>query len=164
MNNYKWSISSGETVQYKSLKSIVYMSIFLAVIMGALKDFIPAFTLVIIAIVVAALRKNQLVTYEYVIEEGQVSIFKKLSNKDGKQVFLFNLQDIIVMAPEISQEIKKIEGVTSQSKEYFPKNLRKGIYTVILKRDNEKLKLKFIPDEKALALLEKEISIKLKKS
>jgi len=155
INFYKQCVVDGNPVQYKAIKALAYMCFGLAALMLLLGDYIPALVIIIVGIAAFYFKKYLLVSFEYEISEGKISIEKIIDNKNGNKVFTFSISDIMIMAPETSGKIKEMKIRSNKTLKLYPKTYLKGIYTVIVKSGEKIIKVKIVPDSKFIEMCQK---------
>ncbi len=149
-NFYEQLITTHKTTVYKAVNASFYVFGFLALItLSAL----PIFIVCVILAVAAFFGKKQLyVEYEYVFTNGEIDVDKIVEMKKRSRVANFNIKNVELLAPESSSSVKDFANKPSKVLDLYPKTTDKTMYVAMVTGGNERLQIKFVPDEEFINL------------
>jgi hypothetical protein len=151
-NKYNQLVTTYKTVQYRSINFIVVMGIILAIWMLLFGQVVPAVILIIAAAASFYFKRYLYVEYEYKFDSGNVEIYKIIGKSMRKKLIEFNIKDIEILSPESSKSLKALANIPHKKKNLYPVTSKEKIYAAILKLNDERIKLRFVPDEKFVEL------------
>ena len=95
-------------------------------------------------------KRNLFVEYEYQFTNGEVDIEKILEMKKRSRVTTFHIKQVGLLAPEGSDAVKNYHNKPSVIVKCFPATAEEKVYVAMVTEGNNKMQLRFIPDEKFL--------------
>jgi hypothetical protein len=149
-NFYEQLITTYKTNAYKLLNASLYIFGLLAVLtLSAL----PIFAVCLVLAAAAFFGKKKLyVEYEYVFTNGEIDVDKIVEMKKRSRALTFNIKSVELLAPENSQHIKDFANKPSKVVTLFPNTTDKDVYVAMVTGGNERLQLRFVPDEEFINL------------
>ncbi|WPC42132.1 hypothetical protein [Clostridium sp. JS66] len=165
MNNYyKQLVTTYKTVQYKSLSSVTFVGLILALIMVVTYQMIPAVVLVVVSFGTAYFKRYLYVEYEYEFNKEEINIHKIIGRVKRKKCISFNVKDIEILAAQNSKSLKAINNLPKKKMKLYPSTSRELIYSAILKYNEERIQVRFVPDNKFIDLCYKHNPNSVKKN
>lgn len=152
MNNYKQLVTTYKTVQYKSLSSVTVVGLILALIMVVTYQMIPAVVLVVVSFGTAYFKRYLYVEYEYEFNKQEISIHKIIGKVKRKKCINFNVKDIEILAVQNSKHLNSINNLPKKKMKLYPSTSRELIYSAVLKHNEERIQVRFVPDNKFIDL------------
>jgi hypothetical protein len=161
-NFHEQLVSTEKSLTYKLANYGFYILIFLAVVS---MSFIALFGLyLVLAAAVFFIKKQLYVEYEYAFTNGEMDIDKIVEAKKRSRVLNFDIKNAELLAPEDSQYVKDFANKPGRVLKLYPKNADRKVYVAMITRGNERLQLRFTPDEEILNLCYKYNPRAVKKS
>ncbi|GLC29263.1 DUF6106 family protein [Clostridium omnivorum] len=151
-NFYEQLVTTFKTTKYKMANSGVYVFLvlgFLAMILGSV---IPSLLLLALSGGLFILKKKLFVEYEYEFTNGDIDIDKILEMKKRTRVISFNIKEVELIAPENSTYVKDFSNKPEKVLNFYPSTANTQIYVAMVTGGNERVQIRFVPDEKFLNL------------
>lgn len=151
-NFYEQLVTTFKTTKYKIASSGVYVFLvlgFLAMILGIV---IPSLLLLALSGGLFILKKKLYVEYEYEFTNGDIDIDKILEMKKRTRVISFNIKEVELIAPENSSYVKDFSNKPEKVLNFYPSTSNTQIYVAMVTGGNERVQIRFVPDEKFLNL------------
>lgn len=123
----------------------------LTIIMGLLTIVLPIFIIgaIIFIVIDVMLVKNSSVEYEYLYLNGDLDIDKVIAKQKRKRSYTFNMNDVIVIAPTNSGEVRPYQNVKTLD---FSSGVESSsVYKVVLVKNSEKESILIEPNEALLS-------------
>ncbi len=149
-NFYEQLITTYKTTTYKIVNASFYIFGFLALItLSAL----PIFGACVVLSAVAFFGKKKLyIEYEYVFTNGEIDVDKIVEMKKRSRALSFNIKNVELLAPEDSSSIKDFANKPDKVLDLYPKTTDKKMYVAMVTGGNERVQIRFVPDEEFLNL------------
>jgi hypothetical protein len=161
-NFHEQLVSTEKSLAYKLANYGFYILIFLAI---AFMRYIMVFGLyVVLAAAVFFIKKQLYVEYEYAFTNGEMDIDKIVEAKKRSRVLTFDIKNVELLAPEDSQYVKDFSNRPGKTVSLYPKNSHRKVYVAMITGGNERLQLRFTPDEETINLCYKYNPRAVKKS
>lgn len=151
-NFYEQLVTTFKTTKYKIASSGVYVFLvlgFLAMILGSV---IPSLLLLALSGGLFILKKKLYIEYEYEFTNGDIDIDKILEMKKRTRVISFNIKEVELIAPENSSFVKDFSSKPEKILNFYPSTSNTQIYVAMVTGGNERVQIRFVPDEKFLNL------------
>lgn len=151
-NFYEQLVTTFKTTKYKMANSGVYVFLvlgFLAMILGSV---IPSLLLLALSGGLFIFKKKLFVEYEYEFTNGDIDIDKILEMKKRTRVISFNIKEVELIAPENSTYVKDFSNKPEKVLNFYPSTANTQIYVAMVTGGNERVQIRFVPDEKFLNL------------
>lgn len=151
-NFYEQLVTTFKTTKYKIASSGVYVFLvlgFLAMILGSV---IPSLLLLALSGGLFIFKKKLFVEYEYEFTNGDIDIDKILEMKKRTRVISFNIKEVELIAPENSSYLKDFSNKPEKVLNFYPSTANTQIYVAMVTGGNERVQIRFVPDEKFLNL------------
>ena len=152
---YKQKIFDENLIQYKSLKALAVMCFILAALMILFGAFYAGAVIAATGAASLYFRKYLLVSFEYEINDGRITVDKIIADKNRKNMVSFDLKDIIIMAPEANCKLKEMNLQPAKTLKLYPKAYLKGIYVIMVRSGEQVFKIKVLPDNKFIDICRK---------
>lgn len=151
-NGYTQLVNTYKTVQYRSINFLVVMSGLLAVWMLMFAQVIAAAILIIAAVSAFYFKRYLYVEYEYKFDGGNIEIDKIVAKSMRRKLINFNINNVEILSPESSRSLKALANIPHKKKNFYPVTSKAEIYVAILKFNDKRIRLRFVPDEKFVGL------------
>lgn len=149
-NFYEQLIPTYKTGIYKLLSAFVYIFGFLAAItLSALPIFVVC---LMIAVASFFLKKKFYVEYEYVFTNGEIDVDKIVEMKKRSRVITFDIKNVELIAAEDSQYYRDFSNKPDKTITLFPGTNDRRVYVAMLTGGNERVQIRFAPDEEFLSV------------
>lgn len=149
-NFYELLVSTKKSLTYKIANISFYVLILLAVMF---MRYIFVFLLyAVLALAAFLIKKTLYVEYEYIFTNGEIDVDKILEMKKRKRVITFNIKNVELLAPEGSAYLKEFYNKPSKVLSLYPKDNSKQVYVAMVTGGNQRLQLRFVPNEELLDL------------
>jgi hypothetical protein len=149
---YKQLVTTYKTVQYKSIASVTFLSCILALIMIVTYQMVPAVVLILAAVGAAYFKRYLYVEYEYEFDKGEINIYKIVGKLKKQKRITFNIKDVEILAVENSKHLKAINNLPKKKVKFYPVTSKGEFYSAVLRYNEERFQLKFVPDSKFIEL------------
>lgn len=102
------------------------------------------------------------VEYEYALTMTDLDVAKIMAKEKRKHLITIDLKQAIVIAPESHAKATAAEKENQVSKEldYTSGNIGRKVYVILVKQDNQNVKLRFEPSENMLHGIRKQLPSK----
>lgn len=149
-NFYEQLITTYKTTAYKIVNASFYVFGFLALIT---LSSLPIFILCAILSVAAFFGKKKLyIEYEYVFTNGEIDVDKIVEMKKRSRAANFNIKNVELLAPENSQSVKDFANAPTKVLNLYPKTTDRNLYVAMVTGGNERVQIRFVPDEEFVNL------------
>lgn len=144
---YEQLITTPKTGFYKTVN--VAMFVF-ALIGAAAINVNLIFAIILFGLAIACFfyKKNLFVEYEYQFTNGEIDIEKILEMKKRSKVVTFHIKEVGLLAPEDSDAVKDYPNKPAVILKCYPSTAKARVYVAMVTEGNNKMQLKFIPNEK----------------
>lgn len=151
-NFYEQLVTTYETIQYKAVGGLTFISGVLAILMMFFGQIVPCIFLIIIAAAAFYFKRYLYVEYEYEFTNGDIDIDKIIEKNKRKRVASFNIKELEILAPDNSGYIKELANLPKKEIRLYPETSKAVVYTAVLKYNGEMVRMKFVPDEEFINL------------
>lgn len=150
-NFYEQLVITHKTVQYKIMNFLTYLAGILALLMMTTFNFIPAIMVLAVAVGAYFFKKKLYVEYEYDFTNGEIDVDKIVEMKKRTRVLTFNIKDVELLAPENSNYVNDFANKPSKVLQCYPNTSEAQVYVAMITGGNERMQLRFVPNEELLA-------------
>ncbi|MGH4122084.1 MAG: hypothetical protein ACREV6_04015 [Clostridium sp.] len=148
---YEQLITTYKTGFYK----IINGAMFVFAIVG-LVSFTTNLILMVILLGMAATcffyKQKLFVEYEYQFIKGEIHIEKIIEMKKRRRLFSLNIREVGLLAPEGSAAVKDYPNKPNTIVKCYPPTAKGKVYVAMVTEGNNKMQLRFVPDERFLDL------------
>lgn len=113
-------------------------------------NIILAIVLLSVAVVCFFYKKRLFVEYEYQFTNGEIDIDKIIEMKKRKKVVSFHIKEVGLLAAEDSEAVGNYGNKPKNILKCYPTTSKARIYVAMVTEGNNRMQLRFIPDEKFL--------------
>jgi uncharacterized membrane protein len=146
-NFYEQLVTTYETVQYKAIGGVTFISGALAIFMMLFGQIIPCLFLILIGAGAFYFKRYLYLEYEYEFTNGEIDIDKIIGRNKRKRVASFNIKQVEILAPDNSNHIRDLPNKPKKEIRFYPETSKAVIYTAVLKYNGEMVRMKFAFDE-----------------
>ncbi|SKA84276.1 hypothetical protein SAMN05428976_106150 [Clostridium sp. USBA 49] len=150
-NFYEQLITTYKTGIYKVVEVLFYLFGVMALITLSI-NLVFFIIFLLLGIGMLFLKRNLYVEYEYVFTNGEIDIDKIVEMKKRSHVFSFDIKNTELLAAEDSDYVKDFSNKPSKVLNLFPKTTDKKIYVAMITGGNERVQVRFVPDEEFVNL------------
>ncbi|GAA0182760.1 hypothetical protein SH2C18_50820 [Clostridium sediminicola] len=148
---YEQLLVTKKTTLYKVANVMMYVfAVFGVIIFSA--NVIIGILLIGLAGAIFFLKKKLYVEYEYDFTNGEIDIDQILEMKKRVRVLTFKIKDVELLANETSFYAKDFSNKPSKVMTFLPSSYEGKIYVAMLTGGNERVMIRFAPNEKFLNL------------
>lgn len=97
-------------------------------------------------------KRNLYIEYEYDFTNGEIDIDKIFEMKKRKRVLTFNIKQVELLANETSFYVKDFSNKPSNVMTFLPSSYEGKVYVAMITGGNERIMVRFAPNEKFLNL------------
>jgi hypothetical protein len=151
-NFYEQLVTTYKTTKYKMANGGVYAFLVLGFLAMVLGSVIPSLLFLVLAGVLFITKKNFYVEYEYEFTNGDIEVDKILEMKKRSKMIKFSIKEVELIAPEDSYHVKDFSNKPEKILNLYPVTADAQIYIAMVTGGNERVQIKFVPDEKFLDL------------
>jgi hypothetical protein len=146
---YEQLVTTYKTGFYKIANGVAF--VFMLIAMDAFnKNLIFAVILLALAGACFFYKRNLFVEYEYQFTNGEIDIEKILEKKKRSKVLTFHIKEVGLLAPEDSDAVKDYPNKPKAIVRCYPTTSKAKVYVAMVTEGNNKMQLKFVPDDKFL--------------
>ena len=146
---YEQLVTTYKTGFYKIANGATF--IFVLIAMASFStNLIFAIILLGVAGVCFFYKRNLFVEYEYQFTNGEIDIEKILEMKKRSRVATFHIKEVGLLAPEDSDAVKSYHNKPKSIVNCCTNTSKARVYVAMITEGNNKMQLKFVPDEKFL--------------
>lgn len=113
-------------------------------------NIILAIVLLGVAIAGFFYKQQLFVEYEYQFTEGEINIVKIIDMKKRSRITTFNIKEVGLLAPEESDAVEDYGNKPKNISRCYPVTSKARVYVAMVMEGNNKMQLRFVPDEKFL--------------
>jgi hypothetical protein len=146
---YEQLVTTSKTGLYRIVSGGTYVFAFIAISIFT-RNLILAVVLLVLAGACFYFKQNLFVEYEYQFTNGEIEIDKILEMKKRSKVVSFNIKEVALIAPEDSHDVKDFSNKPSVIVKGYPSTAKSRVYVAMVTEGNNRMQLRFIPDEKFL--------------
>lgn len=151
MDNFHEQLATThKTGAYKFVNAVFYVFGVLALL--TLGNLIIFAVCAILAAGAFFLRKKLYVEFEYVFTNGDIDVDKIVEMKKRSKVISFDIKNVELLAPEDSYEVKDFSNKPSKVVTCYPSTNDKKVYIAMVTGGNERMQVRFAPDEELINL------------
>ena len=146
---YEQLVTTYKTAAYKTINAATYIF----AVMGLLAFSInPIFAIVLLCLAIGSFffKKRLFIEYEYQIVQGDIKIDKIIELKKRSKVVTFNIKEVGLLAWEGSDALKDYSNKPNTIVNAYPNTSTERVFVAIVTEGNNKMQLKFVPDEEFL--------------
>ncbi len=144
-------VTTSKTSIYKTVNGAMYLFGILGLASFSTNLILGAIFLVV-SIVCFFYKQKLFVEYEYQFTNGEIDIEKIIEMKKRSKVVTFNIKEVGLIAPEGSDAVKDFYNKPSTIVKCYTTSSKEKVYIAMVTEGNNKIQLKFVPDEKFLDL------------
>ncbi|MCT8975854.1 hypothetical protein N4T77_04510 [Clostridium sp. CX1] len=149
---YEQLLTTYKTVKYRSLRFTSCLGAILGILMILVKQIVAGGFLLILSILIFYLKRYLYIEYEYKFNKGELVIEKIVARKDRKKVVYFNLKNVEILAKENSKYLKGLADTPKKKIKLYPVTCKETVYTAIVKDKEQRVQVKFVPDDTLINL------------
>ena len=148
-NFYEQLVTTSKSSSYKMVNGATYV---FAVIGIASFSANIIFAVLLIGLAAACFfyKPRLFVEYEYQFTNGEIDIEKILEMKKRSKITSFHIKEVGLLAPEDSNAVKDYSNKPNSIVKCYPSSSNEKVYVAMVTEGNNKMQLKFIPDERFL--------------
>ena len=148
-NFYEQLVTTSKSTSYKMVNGATYV---LALIGIASFSANIIFAVVLIGLAAACFfyKPRLFVEYEYQFTNGEIDIEKILEMKKRSKVTSFHIKEVGLLAPEDSNDARDYASKPNSVVNCYPASSKERVYVAMVTEGNNRMQLRFIPNEKFL--------------
>ena len=146
---YEQLITTYKTGFYKIVNGATYVLTLIGVVTISI-NLIFAILLFGMAIACFFYKRNLFVEYEYQFTNGEIDIERILEMKKSSKVTTFHIKEVGLLAPEDSEDVKNYPNKPNAILKCYPSTANERVYVAMVTEGNDKMQLRFTPNEKFL--------------
>lgn len=148
---YEQLLVTKKTTLYKVANALMYIFAVFGVITFSINILI-GILLIGSAGAIFFFKKKLYVEYEYDFTNGEIDIDQILEMKKRIRTLTFNIKDVELLANETSFYVKDFSNKPSKIMTFLPSSYEGKVYVAMLTGGNERVMIRFAPNEKFLNL------------
>ncbi|MBU3190194.1 hypothetical protein K9O30_14095 [Clostridium bowmanii] len=146
---YEQLVTTYKTGAYKTINAATFIFAIIGLLAFSI-NLIFAIVLLCFAIGSFFFKKKLFVEYEYQFIYGEIKIDKIIELKKRSTVVTFNIKEVGLLAWEGSDALKDYSNKPSAIVNAYPNTSKERIFVAMVTEGNNKMQLKFVPDEEFL--------------
>jgi len=146
---YEQLITTSKTSFYKIVTGATYAFAIIGIVVFSV-NIIFAMILLCTAVACFFYKQKLYVEFEYQFMNGEIKIEKILEMKKRSSVTTFNIQQVGLLAPEDSDAVKDYDNKPNAIVKCYPTTARSKVYVAMVTEGNDRMQLRFMPDERFL--------------
>jgi hypothetical protein len=146
---YEQLVTTYKTSSYKVVNAMTY--VFAGVGIATLSaNIIIAVIMLCLAGACFFYKRKLFVEFEYQFTNGEIDIEKIIEMKKRSKITTFNIKEVGLIAPEYSDAIKDYSNKPSAIVKCYPDTAKGKVYIAMVTEGNNRMQLRFVPNEKFL--------------
>jgi len=146
---YEQLVTTYKTGAYKTINAATFVFAIMGLFTFSI-NLIFAVVLLCLAAGSFVFKRKLFVEYEYQFIYGEIKIEKILEMKKRIKVVTFNIKEVGLLAPEGSDALKDYFNKPSAIVKCYPNTSKERVFVAMVTEGNNKMQLKFVPDEEFL--------------
>lgn len=148
-NFYEQLVTTSKSSSYKLVNGATYVLALLGVASFG-TNLIIGVVLIALGVACFFYKQKLFVEFEYQFTNGEIDVEKILEMKKRSKVTSFNIKEVGLLAPEDSNETRDYSNKPTSVVKCYPNSSKERVYVAMVTEGNNRMQLRFIPDEKFL--------------
>lgn len=146
---YEQLVTTSKTSLYKAVNASTYVLAFIGIACLSI-NLILAIILFGVAISSFFYKQGLFVEYEYQFTNGEIDIEKIIEMKKRSKITTFNIKEVGLLAVEDSDAVTDYGNKPKNILSCYPTSSKARVYVAMVTEGNDKMQLRFVPDDKFL--------------
>lgn len=148
---YEQLITTSKTSLYKTINAATFVFSFIGIVCFSI-NIILSILLFGLAVASFFYKQRLFVEYEYQFTNGEIDIEKIIEMKKRSKITTFHIKEVALLAPEESDAVADYGNKPKNILNCYPATSKAKVYVAMVTEGNDKIQLRFVPDDKFLEL------------